>query len=419
MSNPVAVPGTNVPSGAAVSPGGAQGVQGLTGPIVVSTDTGNIATIGTDNQILVPQSAIWNVRLRSYNAIGNPNFEVDQRNVGNTVTVGGSSIFSIDRWTTSSAGTMRGSMGQSGPATGLVPGTNFRISSKQLGVSVTTQETSLAAGDYFSFLQVVEGSAARELISDVTSISLLAYSSIANLKFSVAIGDPTGSRSLVKLCSMGAAGTWTLFTLPNIPLFPAAGTFSMLPGVAGYNFFVTLACGTTLTAPAADVWQNGNFVGAPGMSNFFANAVNSTFYLGFVQHEPGPVCTTLQDKPFSQNYDECLRYYAKSYDYGIKGGTVSTANQRYALSPNGAVANPNLTTPSALFPKPMAQLPSVQIWSPATGVANAVYDPGASLDRGVNAINGLGTIGFGQVTLGTSLTAGWWGLYHYIADTGW
>jgi len=31
MSNPIAIPGTVVSSGAAVSPGGAQGVQGLTG----------------------------------------------------------------------------------------------------------------------------------------------------------------------------------------------------------------------------------------------------------------------------------------------------------------------------------------------------------------------------------------------------
>ena len=28
------------------------------------------------------QAQIWDTRLRSYNAIGNPNFEVDQRNVG-------------------------------------------------------------------------------------------------------------------------------------------------------------------------------------------------------------------------------------------------------------------------------------------------------------------------------------------------
>jgi hypothetical protein len=62
MANPIAVPGTNVPSGANVVPGGAQGIQGLTGqsgPNAVSTDAGNIATLGSDNLILVPQSQIW------------------------------------------------------------------------------------------------------------------------------------------------------------------------------------------------------------------------------------------------------------------------------------------------------------------------------------------------------------------------
>jgi|SRR5215469_1994761 len=60
MSNPVAVPGTNVPSGSGVTPGGAQGVQGLTGPAgpyVVSTDSGNLATLGSDNRFYVPSNS--------------------------------------------------------------------------------------------------------------------------------------------------------------------------------------------------------------------------------------------------------------------------------------------------------------------------------------------------------------------------
>jgi len=57
MSTGTAVPGTNVPSGVTVSPGGAQGIQGLTGPggpNVVSTDTGNQSKLGSDSLIYTP-----------------------------------------------------------------------------------------------------------------------------------------------------------------------------------------------------------------------------------------------------------------------------------------------------------------------------------------------------------------------------
>jgi hypothetical protein len=60
MANPVASPGTVVPSGVNLFPGGAQGIQGLTGragPNSVSGDTGSIATIGSDNLISVASLA--------------------------------------------------------------------------------------------------------------------------------------------------------------------------------------------------------------------------------------------------------------------------------------------------------------------------------------------------------------------------
>src|ERR1700757_3331801 len=48
----------------------------------VSTDANNLAVLGSDNLISVPASSIWSVRLRSFNAIGNPTMEIDQRQVG-------------------------------------------------------------------------------------------------------------------------------------------------------------------------------------------------------------------------------------------------------------------------------------------------------------------------------------------------
>ena len=54
MANPI--PGTTVPVGSAVNPGGSQGVQGVPGPTAVSSDAGNAARLGSDNKVYVPNT---------------------------------------------------------------------------------------------------------------------------------------------------------------------------------------------------------------------------------------------------------------------------------------------------------------------------------------------------------------------------
>src|SRR5215469_9796215 len=321
-----AVPGTSVPSGSAVGPGGAQGIQGLPGPIVVSSDAGNIATIGSDNQILVPQSQIWSVRQRTFSSIGNPTFEVDQRNVFTAIANVPNGMVQ-DRWGISTGGTLRASWQANQGQTIVVPGTSFQISQAQVNIQSTTAEASLAAGSLFAFYQNIEGPVWRELANDVTSISLLVYCSIAGFKFAVSLRNGAQTVSLVKLCTIPSANTWTLITLPNIPK-PTSGSFPLTPGSNAYVLGVCLGSGTTFTAPSLDVWNTGNFLGAPGMSNLFATTGNS-FIIAFIQHEPGPVCSTLIDCPFEQNLRSCKRYYAKDQSYNVKVG--STGNMMAML----------------------------------------------------------------------------------------
>src|SRR6201993_4638453 len=65
----------------------------------VSTDANNLAVLGSDNLISVPASSIWSVRLRSFQALGNNTFEVDERNVGAVVTLAaGAASQMIDRF---------------------------------------------------------------------------------------------------------------------------------------------------------------------------------------------------------------------------------------------------------------------------------------------------------------------------------
>ena len=413
----MAIPGSIVGVGKLVTPGGAQGPVGGLGPTAVSADAGNIATLGSDSLILVPQQTLWYQRLRSYNAIGNPTFEVDQRNVGVPVGAIANGAFLQDRWMCSKTGTMvLTAAGAQVPVAGneiLFPGTNFHISRCYASLALTTAQVSLGANDFLSIIQFIEGPCFRELYKDVHSLQILCRSSVSNLKFGISLRDPTPTKSLTKLCQLGASGVWTLISLPNLPVFPAGG-FTTAPGVEGLRLAITLACGSTFTSPANDTWQSGNYIGALGQDNFANQAVNSYFQVAFVQHEPGPLCTTLIDKPFSQNLDECLRYYSKSYDYLVSAGTANTLVSQCALPlTNSSTA----AVSSTRFVKPMAKSPTVSIYSPVTGTVGTIRDH-VNVEHAGATVFGLGSGGFSSIVFTTAAGPGYIS-FHYTADIGW
>jgi hypothetical protein len=408
--------GTNVTSGVLISPGGQQGIPG---PNAVSADTGNQATFGSDNKIYVPNPTpiITSVRMRSFNAIGNPNFECNQRSTGQTVTATPAGTWPLDRWYILKNGMSTGAATgvQNAYGSGIqLPGTSFPITWASFLTTLTAQQTTLAATDILWLQHNVESIALRELISDAHSVSILARSSVAGLKFGLAIrdGNAAPSRSLTKLCSLGAANTWTVIQLPNLPVWPGGITWPIGYGALAYMLSVTLASGSTYMSPANDTWQNGNFVGALGQSNFAAQPVNSTFELAFVQHEPGAICTQLIDKPFSQNLDECLRYYSRSYPYGNIAGTATFNGATSFIAANASGANG-----PAIWPKRMAKTPiAVGVYNPQTGTQNACYNASTGVQIAVTNIAYPSEVGFLQLQ-GTFVTGTQY-LVQWSADTG-
>jgi hypothetical protein len=358
---------------------------------------------------------IWSVRLRSFNAVGNPNAEVCQRNISAPLTNPASGTFLEDRWIMNRVGTFTFNAFRVGSPVQqiVIPGTNFVISSTYFRFTLTGQQASLGATDYFGLQQSVEGIQLRELIGDVHSTSILVESSVAGLKFGISIVDPTGTRSLCKLCTISSANTWTLITLPNLPVFPPAGTFNITPGNAGYLYRISLGAGSTYTAPANDTWQNGNFIGALGQSNFAASAVNSTFDIAFVQHEPGAQCSTPIDCPFEDNLRCAKRYYQKSWDYGTAVGTGSAGGYGMFIPQSASAAAYGFVP----FVPELAKSPTLILYSNANGGANSAVQAGSSFainspggnTKGINSlINSGGNFGNSNPVT-----------FQWTADTGW
>jgi hypothetical protein len=361
------------------------------------------------------QPTIGLARLRAFNSLGNPNMEVDQRNADGYSAVNTASAFPLDRWQFQRGGgtTMAVNL-QQNTASPLVvvPGSNFAITRKFLRVTLTSAQASLAANDYLQVVQTMEGPQLRELINDVHSVSLLVRGP-ANLSFALNLRDSNATHSFCALCTLGpVANTWTLFTLPNLP-WTASGSFPLTPGNAGYVLGICLACGTSLTASANNTWLNGNFIGAIGMSNFAAQPANTTFDIAFVQHEPGPICTTLIDKPFSQNLDESLRYYQKTYSYGTPIG---------AANGNGAISfvyfsGWSASWVTARFKKVMAIPPTVTGFHPGTGAANSAQGNTGAFT--ITSIGQIGDAGFSTFAITPATSGSDQISLHYTADTHW
>jgi hypothetical protein len=401
------VAGSAVPIADSSQDGLLRKVSGLTTDFVDGTN--NCRDLAT-----AVQPTIWSARLRSFNAIGNPTFEVTQCRCGAQVANPGTTLHLEDRWFVNNSGALAFTYQDLGPTSPiLLPGTNFAISSGYIRLVVSTAKPTLAAGDLVGMYQQIEGPLWRELSLDVHSLSVLVRSSVA-VKFGLVLRDPAATRSLSKLCTYTSPNTWALIPLPNLPTWASGGGWTANPGVAGYLLNLVLACGSTSMSPANDTWQTGNFVGAVGQDNFFANAAGATFDVAFIQHEPGPQCTTPIDKPFQQNYDECLRYFCKSYNYAVAPNTASAVG--YIAQVVAAGGNP---LGGARFPKPMAKVPTITGYSAAGGV-NAVYDATGATNRAISAVYGApGETGFGGFSLSTQNAAQAVYQWHYSVDTGW
>lgn len=415
--NPSAHATTHISGGSDAIPNASGSASGLLKPISGKTTDFLDGTHTWQDLPTATQPIISDMRLRSFNAIGNPNFEVDQVRVGALFNAPAGGVSATDRWNLNTVGSLRSSIQQIAsvwPNGILIPGTSYNISRNAHRVTLLTAQASLAASDVQHLSQIIEGPQFRELAFDVHSLSIMVRTSVAGLKFGITVKDPTGTRSLSKLCTVAAANTWQVIPLANLPIWPSAGVFSPNVGAAGYQLSICLAAGTTYTTPANDTWQNGSFLGALGQDNFASKTVGSTFDIAFIQHEPGPNCTQFIDKPFATNLDECLRFYQKTFAYGTAIATVTSTGARTWTVPGALTFGVGPTS----FLKPMAKTPTVTLFNPATGATAAVRD-GAAVDHASAVANNPADSGFFSIGFAVATSAQTYIFAHYVADTGW
>lgn len=246
------------------------------------------------------------------NLIDNPEFIFSQRS-----WPAGLGVYAADRWRANGSGAVAATLSQT---TSVVPaGTNITYSGS---VTITTVDSSIAAGDYLDLDQGIEGTIFNEAKFGTASaqdlvLSFWARSSVAGT-FAVALRNNTGLRSYVDTFTLEAS-TWKLivFRIPGCK----DGTWVTNAGLSALVSFVLVA-GTTYQT-TAKTWASGNYLGTSALTNTFSNTLSNVFYVTGVKLEIGNY-TPYQRKPFQQDYLNCQRYLQVYSDPPLRG-VISTA----------------------------------------------------------------------------------------------
>jgi hypothetical protein len=232
--------------------------------------------------------------------------------------------------------------------------------------------------------------------------------------------DSPVTKQLVKMATVTTVNIPTIIRFPDLPPFPS-GNFSPAPQKLGYLMRICVAAGSGYITNTPDVWISGGptVLGTPDLTNFAGFPVNSQFFVQYVQHEPGPDCTPmpLLDKLFSDNLDECLRFFQKSYPYNVALGTVGASSGQIAMlpwTPGGGAPYGNV-----FFKKIMAKIPTLTTYSPPTGLLYGIRSSLGAVDYTVTSTGGLSDAGFCTFALNVYASGATVYTAQYVADTGW
>jgi hypothetical protein len=219
-----------------------------------------------------------------------------------------------------------------------------------LRVQVTTVDTSVAAGDFYTITQVVEGFNARDLRDQTFTLSFWVRSSKTGTYCVAFQSDSTNNRSYVTEYTINAVNTWEYKTITvNQGMVNAT---DWLNGVGIAVRFV-LAAGSTFQTTAG-AWQFGNFLATSNQVNYL-DTIGNIFAITGVQLEVGSVATPFEHRSYGTELALCQRYffqtsmgvpasasYASTFTFKVTMRAIPTITGGGAgFSLNGTNDNPN------------------------------------------------------------------------------
>jgi hypothetical protein len=290
--------------------------------------------------------------LSNRNVIINGAMQVAQRGTSSTgLGANTGSYQTVDRWkinTSSTAGRFTMTQDSSAPS-GFANSTKF---------ACTTADTSIAAGELFTFQQRIEGQDLQRFAKGTSDAKQFAVSFYvkgnANATYAVELIDQNNSYRHVNK-TFNVTTDWTRVEI----IFPADTTGTLNDdNNASLDLTFFLHAGSTYTSGTIqETWgalTQGNR--AAGISSFF-DSTSRTFFITGVQLEVGDTATDFEHRTFGDELAKCQRYYERLGGSGANGnyaglavgysGSGGTGGPLYVkASPKRT--NPTLTTTGTL-----------------------------------------------------------------------
>jgi hypothetical protein len=295
--------------------------------IFVSKGSGNWECLAYNRATGLPSNAAAKLDTRR-NRIVNGDMRLSQENSTTPGTTNG--FFPADQWAqyrVTSAGTLTAAQ------VALVTPAG---APNRLRATVTVADATLAAGEYWTLSQNLEGSN----VADAQYGSAAAKNMVLRFGFkgpagtyAVALHNSAANRSYVALFTISApqANTDTVQTFSIAG--DTTGTWLTADGVVGITLDIVLAAGTTFQGAVG--WQSGLILGTSAISNGMAtgSAVFELFDVGlrldpdsiglYGQYEVGPVDAVYR----SERYAKRLA----ALTLGLTAGAVNLSNGTYVM----------------------------------------------------------------------------------------
>lgn len=281
---------------------------------------------GTINADVI-QSSVSGVSLGAGNATVfknrfiNGDMRIDQRNAGASVTP--TAGYTLDRWFANLSAASKFSVQQNAGA--ITPPAGFI---NYLGVT-SLSAYSVAAGDFFSIQQRIEGLNVADLNWGTASaknvtLSFWVYSSLTGT-FGGSLANSALNRSYPFSYSIPVANTWTQISVTIAG--DTSGTWLTTNGIGMYVIF-SLGTGTTYSGTAG-AWAAATYTSATGATSVVGTN-GATFYITGVQLEVGSSATGFEYNDYGRQLIQCQRYYQRTtttsnYNYISNWGSANTS----------------------------------------------------------------------------------------------
>lgn len=195
------------------------------------------------------------------------------------------------------------------------------VTKSALVQTVNTIWSTFTGSNYWTgILQRIEGYNCVDMLGQPAALSFI-FSTNVTGTFNVALQDSNQTNSYATTFS-ATAGVPTKVTI----LIPVLPTSMVVPNssATGMNLWIGFLNAGTYQTANQNVWQSGNFVASASATNWAAVA-NNFIAVTEIQLETGTYATPFERRIWSQQLNDCYRYYASLVYSGASFNGIATS----------------------------------------------------------------------------------------------